>query len=154
MTNRIWFLFFVILLLSFSNGCYASDNKLLLQHKQLLIKMYRYFENLKYQPLRLQDMKKFYSPNAKLITNGKNVAQGYDGFYRHFIIMLAKTKNFYFIFPKNSMIAKNKNILVKYNILLQSKNKMALLHVVAKFTFQNNKILLWDETVSKNYYLN
>ncbi len=120
------------------------------EHKHLLIQMYQYFETLRAKPLNQADMAKFYNPKVTMIINGQKVAQGFDGFYKHFKMMLEKTKRFKFIFPRHAMLAEGNRIAAQYNIELQEAGKLKLLHVIAIFTFKKGKILKWDEVVSSS----
>ncbi len=111
--------------------------------------MYQYFGTLKHNTLAPTDLEKFYNPKVTMIINGQKVAQGYQEFYQHFKMMLAKTKNFQFVFPKHSMTAEGNRVAVQYNIVIQAQQTKQQLHVIAVFTFNKGKISNWNEIVAK-----
>lgn len=140
LTLALVFVFLLVL------GCSKEAD----QHKVLLSDMYQYLSSLKARPLKMDELRNFYTPNVLMIINGKTVAQGYQSFFQHFQFMLKKTRNYKFIFPKQSMIGEGDRVSVKYNISLMIGGKISVLHVIALFTFYHNKINKWDEVVSKD----
>jgi len=132
------------------SGCTKTHQTGVKKHEVLLSEMYQYLSSLTTQPLKLDDLKRFYTPKVVMITNGRPIAQGYQGFYQHFQFMLNKTHQYKFIFPNQSMMGEGNRVAVKYNIDLTAEGKTEVLHVIALFTFQNGKIIKWDEVVSKD----
>lgn len=136
----------LILVLLLVVGCHQRSNSRNSNQKALLTQMYQYFGELKKNTLKVSDMKRFYTKDAVMILNGHAVAKGYQGFYNHFKKMLGKTRNFKFVFPKDSMIEEGNRIAVQYKVELPGYTEKQL-HVMAIFTFKNGKIASWDEVV-------
>lgn len=129
-------------------GCHKNVNSDAAQHNMLITKMYQYLGKLKHHEPQLSDMKRFYTKDVVMITNGQAVAQGYQGFYQHFKMMIRKTRNFRFMLPRHAMIAAGNKVAVQYKLVLHTKHAEKLVHVIAIFTFENSKISTWNEVVS------
>ena len=119
-------------------------------NKKSVAKMYDYFSSLRTIALKKNDLSTYFNSNVTMTINGKIVAEGYDGFYNHFKMMLAKSKNFRFVFPANALIAEGRRVAAKYNIVLKHHSKTTVFHVIAIFTLKRHKITSWDEVVSSN----
>ena len=117
--------------------------------KEKLKAMYRYFESLKVNPIKLEDMSVFYTDDVEMIINESLVSKGRVEFFEHFEHMLTLSRDYRFVFADDAFIDDGKRVAVKYRIDMTKQGEPKVLYVIAYFEFVDGLISKWDEVVAE-----
>lgn len=121
--------------------------------QNLIVDTYRYIDSImadKSKPIIENDLKKYFTPDITMITNGKKVLTGYTALTKHFqdirTKLFAQTH-----FPLSEILSAGNKIVLKYNIDFYQQDKIYPMNIIAIMTMQNNKIQQWDEVVYSSF---